>query len=117
MGDRANVYVKGYGKGGVYLYTHSAGSKLPLTLQIALQRRVRWSDTQYLPRIIFSEMIKDSINSEYGYGISSTVGDGDDRILVVDPNLQTVHVKGKMAKYTFEEYCNLSEVQLRNLFN
>jgi hypothetical protein len=102
MGDRANVQVKD-GESSVFLYTHWSGSELPETLKAALIRgKSRWNDGQYLARIIFCEMVKDEINGTTGYGISSVVGDGDDRVILVDVGEQTVRIKGDTV--TFEEY-------------
>lgn len=110
MGDRANVFVKQY-KGGVYLYTHWSGSELPAILQSALKRKERWDDEQYLPGIIFCEMVKGQEDGETGYGISSRVGDGDDRILVVDVEKQEVSVKGSVT-LSFDAYCQLTPDEL-----
>ena len=109
MGDRANILIKD-GTSKVYLYTHWCGTELPKTLQTALARKLRWDDGQYLARIIFSEMIKDSLTDECGYGISSVVGDGDSRILEVNIQKQTVKVITKtISTYTFKEYLALKE--------
>jgi len=90
MGDRANVKIRGFGD--VYLYTHWCGSELPGTLQRALARRQRWEDASYLARVVFCEMVgEDGWCGELGYGISSTVGDGDDRVLTVDVDDQMVY--------------------------
>lgn len=76
MGDRRNVLVQGEpgDKPLVVLYTHWGGSDLPSTLADALDRgRGRWTDPTYLTRIIFSEMIKDEVLGETGYGIEAVV--------------------------------------------
>jgi hypothetical protein len=100
MGDRANVLVKS-GKNHVYLYTHWSGYNLPQIVQSAMKRgKNRWDDSQYLTRIIFCEMIKDSVMDETGYGISSEVGDGDNRIVTVNVDEQMVNLKG----YKFPGY-------------
>ena len=110
MGDRANVYVKDFDqKSGTYLYTHWSGDELPQIVQTALAKRMRWDDSPYLTRIIFCEMVKDAYYEETGYGISATVGDGDDRILVVDPNTQTIWREGnRNALLSFEQYVSPS---------
>lgn len=78
MGDRGNVCFVEKNGGIMYFYTHWGRSKLLGTLRNALKRGVdRWNDEPYLARIIFSEMIKDEILSETGYGLSTTKGDGD----------------------------------------
>jgi hypothetical protein len=106
MGDRANVYVKDFEEGkGTYLYTHWDGSELPDVVQRALTKRARWDDNPYLTRIIFAEMIRDDVFGDTGYGISATVGDGDDRVLVVDPNTQTVYREGREGSpISFDQY-------------
>jgi hypothetical protein len=93
MGDRGNIVVKqsrpedSY----IYLYTHWNGSEIAETLQNALKRgKDRWDDEQYLTRIIFSEMVKDSIMDTDGFGISTYQGDNEHDFLVVDSNTQTV---------------------------
>src|SRR5205809_5145857 len=103
MGDRANVQLID-GKSEVFLYTHWGGTRLPQVVQIALARRQRWDDGQYLARIIFSEMV-DGDKGETGYGISSVVGDGDDRIITVNVDRQTVSFN--TFTYTFEKFVSL----------
>ena len=100
MGDRANVKVVD-GDSTVYLYTHWAGTELPETLARALGRQARWDDGQYLARIIFQEMLGDD-DGALGYGISSTVVDGDDRVLVVDVDKQVVYTADEHAGSTGE---------------
>lgn len=69
MGDRGQIKIK-IDKSAVFLYTHWGGSELNATLANALDRgRGRWSDTEYLIRIIFNEMTKGDEMSETGYGI------------------------------------------------
>ena len=108
MGDRANVAVVQHdGKSLVYLYTHWAGTELPETVRQSLMRATggpmdgnRWGDEQYLARIIFCEMVKGQELATSGYGISSLIGDGDYRIVEVNPKKQTVRliVDGKELK-------------------
>lgn len=92
MGDRANVVVT---EGGdqVCLYTHWAGSELVDTVKAAMKRgQDRWDDYQYLTRIIFCEMIKADVMGLTGFGITSTPKDGDDRIITINCDTQTVRV-------------------------
>jgi hypothetical protein len=100
MGDRANVKVV-YEDSVVFLYTHWEGFSLPSTVQNALLKKERWDDGQYLSRIIFQEMIGQDTSST-GFGISSVVGDGDDRVLIVNVDEQSVSVKEK--RWTFDEF-------------
>jgi hypothetical protein len=97
MGDRANIAVK-EGSDQVFLYAHWSGSELPEVLKSALIRgKGRWSDYPYLARIIFCEMVKGYEMKDTGFGISATVGDGDDRILTVDCVSGTVSKNGGIA--------------------
>lgn len=93
MGDRRNCVVKNGGD-TVYLYTHWRGHELPGVVQTALKRgQDRWDDASYLARIIFCEMVKDSLMSTTGYGISSRMVDSDyEGSDVVDVPSQTVSV-------------------------
>ncbi len=105
MGDRANVEIKDKDSDSVvYLYTHWDGTELPKTVQKALARKLRWDDSYYLARIVFCEMIKGRIKSETGFGISSVVGDGDDRIITLE-NCE-VRINDGLS-YTFKDYLNL----------
>jgi len=115
MGDRANVLVKYDDKdSGVYLYTHWGGSDLPSTLQQALKKRERWDDSQYLTRIIFCTMVGQDWDGTTGYGISSMVGDGDDRVLEVNVEDATVSFGGKT--WTFEEFVKLGSRQIQQVW-
>lgn len=108
MGDRANLHVKNNDQdNGVYLYTHWNGSELPGVLRAALSKEVRWSDCQYLTRIIFDTMTEGYHGEETGYGISAFLGDGCHRVLVVNCEKQEVSYHDKT--WTFQEYANLSE--------
>lgn len=87
MGDRANVYVHTGDKPGVYLYTHWDGTELPQKVKKSVesyrgQRRI--DDIAYLTRIIFEDMIAESLGEETGYGIATYAPDGSDRIVDVD---------------------------------
>lgn len=113
MGDRANIKVYNSlepQSGQVFLYTHWRGSDLPFILQTALKKNWRWDDDQYLARIIFDEMTNDCHGQELGFGISSVVWDGADRVLSVDVGEQKVEYKSNY--WHFQEYINLNEDQL-----
>lgn len=116
MGDRANILVKDNSEDtGVYLYTHWGGTDLPSRLQQALRKEERWSDSQYLTRIIFCAMIdREDWDGTTGYGISSMVGDGDDRILEVNVEKATVSVGWRT--WTFDEFTGLSSYQIQSVW-
>lgn len=109
MGDRAHVYVTAGEESGVWLYSHWGGRSLPGTVASALARGARWDDPPYLTRIIFSEMIKEDVMGETGYGISATptdMGDGG-RVVCVDIQAGTVHLRtnsGVGKTYRFQEF-------------
>lgn len=108
MGDRGNIFVKNttYEKStGIYLYSHWGGSELKQTLQDALKRTDRWQDEPYLTRVIFSTMIKDHVEGDTGFGISTYLTDNENDIVMVDTGTQTVTIGKK--KWTFKEFCEL----------
>jgi hypothetical protein len=93
----------------VCLYTHYRGYALPLILRAALLRgRERWDNPSHLARIIFCEMIKDSVMDLTGYGISATIIDGANRVLLVNVDDQTVKVGERV--YSFEQYITYEDV-------
>lgn len=89
MGDRGNVVVRG-SDGDVWLYTHWNGSEMKDVLQNVLARKVRWNDAPYLTRMIFSAMVKNNIDDEIGFGISTSMRDNEHGILVVDIEKQKI---------------------------
>lgn len=108
MGDRANVRVLAESwPTDVYLYTHWTGTELPGIVQSVIAREERWTDPSYLGRMIFSAMVKDHIDAATGYGISSTVGDGDDRIITVDVDRQAVTMPDG-RDWTFPEFIRVA---------
>lgn len=93
MGDRANVKIID-GESTVFLYTHNTGTELPKTLQAALIRgSERLDDGPYLARIIFAEMTRGFEFGLTGFGISSVLGDGYNRVITIDIDNQTVQVQ------------------------
>lgn len=99
MGDRGNIVIDNK----IWLYTHSDGSSLKSILKAALKRgQGRWTDRPYLTRIIFSEMIKDDILGDTGYGIDYIEGDGGTEIYINSDN-QTIDIRGNETA-SFEEF-------------
>jgi hypothetical protein len=93
----------------VYLYSHWGGDEINQTLARALDRgRPRWNDSSYLNRIIFSEMIKDNILRETGFGIDTALhGDTSYPVPCLNCDTQTItweNTKAKLPNYTFEEF-------------
>lgn len=103
MGDRANIQIVEEQGGVLFLYTHWSGHELPQTLASALDRgRSRWDDEAYLSRIIFSELIKDDVEGETGYGLSTYRGDDNHPDLIVDCKTKTVGGRGE--DLTFDQF-------------
>jgi hypothetical protein len=105
VGDRANILVKD-GEDEVHLYSHWMGSRLPNILQHSMKRgRERWDDPSYLARIIFCDMVDGYEKDLTGFGISNRVGDGDNRIAVVDVAKRTITISGQ--SWSFQEFADL----------
>jgi hypothetical protein len=103
MGMRQNIALhfkdKEYGHSSkipqvIYIYSHWDGeegmSPLKLKLKKALGKKWRWEDDSYLSRIIVSEVFKDDIDGETGYGIAPYPIDEDFPTIHVDLKNQTV---------------------------
>lgn len=102
MGDRGNIVLRSNGE-EVWLYSHWNGSFLPEILEAAMKRgKGRWDDPSYLARIIFSEMIRDDINGETGFGIWPSELDGG-TTLFVDIDRKIVS-DDDGNEWSFEEY-------------
>ena len=106
--DRASIRMKESDGKEVVFYTHCKGSELPETLRSALIRgKSRWEDEQYLARIIFCEMVKGSEMEQTGFGISTYVWDGEDRIIDVSCEEMSVTLPSGV-KLMFDQYIALS---------
>lgn len=88
----------------IYFYSHWGG-ELQKTLAQALKRgKGRWDDNSYLARIIFSEMIKDNIDGDTGYGISPYQTDNEYPLLFVDMVNNTIKEENKRGTLTYQEF-------------
>lgn len=103
MGSRGNVYItdtatEGYtaaefqgGARGIYVYLHWGGYEMPELLRKALARgRDRWTDHQYLTRILIDQLTLEERDQNTGAGVGLTIGDNSYPITVVDLGRQTV---------------------------
>ena len=71
MGARTNFEMKD-AKGSVWLYSHWGGDTKFADLANALEKaRPRWHDVPYAMRIVVSQLIGDTWDSETGFGLSS----------------------------------------------
>lgn len=102
MGDRGNVLVKENSEDpGIYLYTHWSGTELPDIVQGALSRgKGRWGDTPYLTRIIFSDMVREDIDGETGYGIGRYEVSGEHSTIILNDGAQTVTIDDLRWSYS-----------------
>ena len=91
MGDRGHIVIEQYGETAapVVLYTHWYATELPQIVADALSHEKRWSDHEYLARIIFDELSARSSDFT-GCGIGTQKHGDTWRTIVVDPNNQTV---------------------------
>lgn len=103
MGARAQVkVVPAYGDDApVFLYTHWDSYELPRIVASALDAgRSRWSDSEYLTRVIFDTMVRDASDPLTGYGIgTSEHGDNDYPPIVVNDKDGTVTHEGHTTTY------------------
>jgi hypothetical protein len=91
MGDRANFGFRQTDGSVIYLYGHWAGHEMMARLSDAIiAANPRWHDESYATRIAISTMIGEEWNQEYGWGISTHIGDNEHSIPVVDWNAETV---------------------------
>jgi hypothetical protein len=95
MGDRGQVQIiSSEDKPDLFFYTHWGASDLEHVVVNAIVRGAsRVSDEEYFNRIIFSEMIKDDVLSETGYGIGFDVHGDIWKLVVINYKDQTVGIK------------------------
>jgi hypothetical protein len=105
MGDRAQVKFIYEDGQSILFYTHWYGSRLPNTINNALVRgKDRWTNTEYLARIVFSEMIIHDVLGNTGFGIGFTHhGDVQHDTIVIDTRDQTVDFRDGKGKVPFSQ--------------
>lgn len=117
MGERGNIVIVQHGYGVddetkfLYLYSHWRGHELLGVVRSALRRgQDRWDDEPYLARIIFSELIRDDIDGDTGYGISAYLTDYSHPSVVVDCEQKKVWIANppepgiKLEEWTFKDF-------------
>jgi len=103
MGDRSNIVVK-RGKDKVYLYGHWMGTDYINILATALNRaKDRWDDNAYIARVIFCDMVRGSLDTTTGYGISSTLCDNEHPLLVLNCKDQRVNLETEKGEIIFSQ--------------
>jgi hypothetical protein len=97
MGMRQNIQLNYHDGNNVYIYSHWDGgedpNKSPLANKVrtALARNQRWDDESYLARIIMSEVIREELDAESGYGLAPYDVDPEYPTIVVDLKNRTVN--------------------------
>lgn len=87
MGARAQVHIKDT---GVYLYTHWGAGRIFDDVAEAISKEWRWTDPEYLTRIIFDCMKRSDIEGETGFGIGTSQHGDIEKLVVVDCKNRTV---------------------------
>ena len=109
MGTRGQVFIKDT---GIYLYQHFDAYNLPGKVRKVIEEGKRLDDPEYLARIIFCEMVKDSKDQECGFGIGSNLQDDVVYLVEVDckkgkvtemKNAETDEEEDKEKVYSFKE--------------
>lgn len=118
MGDRGNIAIHYRNDQEVFFYAHWHGHALPTIVRDALARRERWTDADYLARIVFCTMVKGNEEDSQGFGIGTgAAGDGEHPIIVLDVERQIVFTRpvdgGANAKpigsWTFGDFAALDD--------
>ena len=104
MGSRISIAVRQNNGESVFLYSHWAGPRIAEDLQLALKRQQRWDDAPYLTRIIFCQMVKNSLMDETGFGITNE-DCGDYPVMFIEPSTREIHV-GE-ARWTFKQFIEM----------
>lgn len=124
MGDRGNIAIRFHNGQEVFLYAHWSGHALPAVTRDALARKERWTDADYLARIVFCTLVEGSEKESTGFGISvAPAGDGEHPIIVLDVERQTVAMRpvdgGQNAavikSWTFEQFAALTDAECEDL--
>ena len=90
MGCRGQVRIKDdYGDGSVYLYTHWGAEELKEDVALALARRKRWGDSEYLARMIFDQM-KGHDLGHLSFGISTSEHRDNEQLITIDCEKKTI---------------------------
>ncbi len=123
MGDRANIKFK-QANADIWLYGHWAGCELAEQLKEGLiAAKPRWTDEIYGTRIIVSHVLKDALDQETGWGLSTYPCDNERDVLEVDFKAQEVRLLSREGfheskkswpatvkrKWTFAEYADLPD--------
>jgi len=103
MGARTNFELQD-AKGSVWLYSHWGGDDKSADFAKALSHaEPRWGDTPYAIRMVVSYLIKDHIDGDTGFGITSYLA-GEESYDPLTANFETQTVNYEQEVFTFEEF-------------
>tara|TARA_B110000259_G_scaffold117593_1_gene133826 strand:+ start:583 stop:906 length:324 start_codon:yes stop_codon:yes gene_type:complete len=103
MGSRTNFELQD-AKGSVWLYSHWGGDDKSADFAKALKHaEPRWGDTPYAIRMVVSNLIKDHIDGDTGFGITSYLA-GEESYDALSANFETQTVNYEQEVFTFEEF-------------
>jgi hypothetical protein len=91
------------------LYSHWGGDTKDQDLAAALQAampRIKMGDTSYALRIVVSQLIGDSWDSETGYGLYVGDNGGEEQYSPVTVNFINNTVESEFMSHSFEDYIN-----------
>lgn len=104
MGTRGQVHIKDT---DIYLYQHYDAYNLPEKIRKVIEEGKRLDDPEYLARIIFCEMVKDSKDQECGFGIGNDIHDDVEFLVRVDCRngiVTDIHYKNGGTEYVSTGY-------------
>ena len=109
MGDRGNIKVVEEGAPDLFMYTHWCGSELEIIVRQGLDKgRSLWDDASYLNRVLFCTLVENGNDDVTGFGLSTIMGDGDDRVVTVNHSDKTVtDLSGRTQSFddfTFDDF-------------
>jgi hypothetical protein len=114
MGCRGQVKIKDdYGDGSVYLYTHWGAEELKEDVALALARRKRWTDSEYLARIIFDQMKGNDVG-HLSFGISTSEHGDNEQLITIDCKNKQISWLGNslgVSCCSFEEFIELTRIE------
>tara|TARA_B110001454_G_scaffold7392_2_gene7069 strand:+ start:4126 stop:4524 length:399 start_codon:yes stop_codon:yes gene_type:complete len=112
MSTRSQVHFK---NSGVYLYQHYDGYDLPQRVQDAIKLNDRWTDEEYLTRIVFDAMKSKFEGQDLttGFGIGTTKHSDIEYLVEIDCASQQIEVLDgygenmvSIWKNSFENFVN-----------
>jgi len=118
MGDRIVYTFKQDKELSVNLYSHWGGCDRFLDLARALKvAEPRWDDMSYCIRIVISQLIGDSWNSELGFGIWASNSDGDNGGDHPDITIDLINktVTDETGTHTFNDFISYHIMPLRTV--